>query len=129
MELLELLELYCELLLARFGLLEQKYVLSFVTVSQARSISKLVPENQIQVRDYFQYTVIFTHRSHVSKGISEGVCSIIHAAPRTELKGETPRVSSAFTPPFHTTLRASRSPRRPYAQIRTRILTWSHGKS
>lgn len=27
-ELLELLELYCELLLARFGLLDQKYVIS-----------------------------------------------------------------------------------------------------
>ncbi len=27
-ELLELLELYCELLLARFGLLDQKYVFS-----------------------------------------------------------------------------------------------------
>ncbi|EAU92278.2 hypothetical protein CC1G_00497 [Coprinopsis cinerea okayama7 len=50
-ELLELLELYCELLIARFGLLDQ---------------STRVPD----------------------PGISEGVCSIIHAAPRTELKGE-----------------------------------------
>jgi len=48
-ELLELLELYCELLLARFGLLDQN----------ARS-----PD----------------------PGVSEGVCSIIYAAPRTELK-------------------------------------------
>lgn len=48
-ELLELLELYCELLLARFGLLDQNG-----------------PEPD--------------------PGISEGVCSIIHAAPRTELK-------------------------------------------
>ncbi|KAG2022766.1 hypothetical protein CC2G_000491 [Coprinopsis cinerea AmutBmut pab1-1] len=48
-ELLELLELYCELLIARFGLLDQ---------------STRVPD----------------------PGISEGVCSIIHAAPRTELK-------------------------------------------
>jgi len=48
-ELLELLELYCELLLARFGLLDQN------------------------TRD-------------PDPGIIEGVCSIIHAAPRTELK-------------------------------------------
>jgi len=48
-ELLELLELYCELLLARFGLLE---------------LNTREPD----------------------KGISEGVSSIIHAAPRTELK-------------------------------------------
>jgi len=48
-ELLELLELYCELLLARFGLLEQ-------------------------------------NAREPDPGISEGVCSIIHAAPRTELK-------------------------------------------
>ncbi|TFK26714.1 DUF292-domain-containing protein [Coprinopsis marcescibilis] len=48
-ELLELLELYCELLLARFGLLDQ---------------SARTPD----------------------PGIYEGVCSIIHAAPRTELK-------------------------------------------
>ncbi|THH09337.1 hypothetical protein EW145_g2093 [Phellinidium pouzarii] len=48
-ELLELLELYCELLIARFGLLEQNL-------------------------------------REPDPGISEGVCSIIHAAPRTELK-------------------------------------------
>lgn len=48
-ELLELLELYCELLIARFGLLDQN----------AR-----LPD----------------------PGISEGVCAVIHAAPRTELK-------------------------------------------
>ncbi|KAF8347039.1 DUF292-domain-containing protein [Amanita rubescens] len=48
-ELLELLELYCELLLARFGLLDQ-------------------------------------NAREPDPGISEGVCSIIHAAPRTELK-------------------------------------------
>ncbi|KAG6851345.1 hypothetical protein H0H93_005743 [Arthromyces matolae] len=48
-ELLELLELYCELLLARFGLLDQNTRLPDV-------------------------------------GINESVCSIIHAAPRTELK-------------------------------------------
>ncbi|KAI0685089.1 DUF292-domain-containing protein [Cytidiella melzeri] len=48
-ELLELLELYCELLLARFGLLDQ---------------SAREPD----------------------PGVSEGVCSIIYAAPRTELK-------------------------------------------
>lgn len=49
MELLELLELYCELLLARFGLLDQ-------------------------------------NSREPDPGVSEGVCSIIHAAPRTELK-------------------------------------------
>jgi len=48
-ELLELLELYCELLLARFGLLDQ-------------------------------------NNREPDPGIVEGVCSIIHAAPRTELK-------------------------------------------
>ncbi|KAI0094533.1 regulator of Vps4 activity in the MVB pathway-domain-containing protein [Irpex rosettiformis] len=48
-ELLELLELYCELLLARFGLLE---------------LGTREPD----------------------PGINEGVCSIIYAAPRTELK-------------------------------------------
>lgn len=49
LELYELLELYCELLIARFGLLDQN------------------------TRD-------------PDPGISEGVCSIIHAAPRTEVK-------------------------------------------
>jgi len=48
-ELLELLELYCELLLARFGLLDQ---------------STREPD----------------------PGIIEGVCIVIHAAPRTEIK-------------------------------------------
>jgi len=48
-ELLELLELYCELLLARFGLLDQ-------------------------------------NTQEPDPGISEGVCTVIHAAPRTELK-------------------------------------------
>lgn len=50
LELYELLELYCELLIARFGLLDQN-----------------------STRD-------------PDPGISEGVCSIIHAAPRTEVK-------------------------------------------
>ncbi|KAI6112440.1 DUF292-domain-containing protein [Pisolithus croceorrhizus] len=49
LELLELLELYCELLIARFGLLDQ---------------STREPD----------------------PGISEGVCAIIYAAPRTEVK-------------------------------------------
>ncbi|KAL4250380.1 IST1 family protein, partial [Pleurotus pulmonarius] len=49
-ELLELLELYSELLLARFGLLDQ-------------------------------------NTREPDPGVSEGVCNIIHAAPRTELKG------------------------------------------
>jgi len=48
-ELLELLELYCELLIARFGLLDQN------------------------ARD-------------PDPGVSEGICAIIYAAPRTELK-------------------------------------------
>jgi len=48
-ELLELLELYCELLIARFGLLDQN------------------------TRD-------------PDPAVNEGVCAIIHAAPRTELK-------------------------------------------
>ncbi|KAK7058647.1 Vacuolar protein sorting-associated protein ist1 [Paramarasmius palmivorus] len=48
-ELLELLELYCELLLARFGVLDQ-------------------------------------NAREPDPGVSEGVCSIIYAAPRTELK-------------------------------------------
>jgi len=48
-ELLELLELYCELLLARFGLLDQ-------------------------------------NTREPDPGVIEGVCSVIHAAPRTELK-------------------------------------------
>jgi len=48
-ELLELLEIYCELLLARFGLLDQK-------------------------------------AQEPDPGIIEGVCSVIHAALRTEIK-------------------------------------------
>ncbi|KAF9270827.1 DUF292-domain-containing protein [Marasmius fiardii PR-910] len=48
-ELLELLELYCELLLARFGVLDQ-------------------------------------NTREPDSGVAEGVCSIIFAAPRTELK-------------------------------------------
>ncbi|KZT08602.1 DUF292-domain-containing protein [Laetiporus sulphureus 93-53] len=48
-ELLELLELYCELLHARFGLLDQ-------------------------------------NTAEPDPGVSEGVCSIIYAAPHTELK-------------------------------------------
>ncbi|RDB28634.1 IST1 [Hypsizygus marmoreus] len=48
-ELLELLELYCELLLARFGLLDQ-------------------------------------NTREPDPGVRESICSIIHAAPRTELK-------------------------------------------
>jgi len=49
LELLELLELYCELLIARFGLVEQ-------------------------------------NAREPDPAISEGICSIIYAAPRTELK-------------------------------------------
>jgi len=49
LELLELLELYCELLLARFGLVEM-------------------------------------NTREPDTAVSEGICSIIYAAPRTELK-------------------------------------------
>ncbi|KAI0035128.1 regulator of Vps4 activity in the MVB pathway-domain-containing protein [Vararia minispora EC-137] len=49
LELLELLELYCELLIARFGLLDQ-------------------------------------NTREPDPAVAEGVCAIIHAAPRTELK-------------------------------------------
>jgi vacuolar protein sorting-associated protein IST1 len=49
-ELLEILELYCELLTARFGLLD-------------------------------------TPAKEPDPGVYEAVCAIIHAAPRTELKG------------------------------------------
>ncbi|KAF8272985.1 DUF292-domain-containing protein [Lactarius quietus] len=49
LELLELLELYCELLLARFGLVEM-------------------------------------NTREPDSAVSEGICSIIYAAPRTELK-------------------------------------------
>ncbi|KIJ66411.1 hypothetical protein HYDPIDRAFT_26762 [Hydnomerulius pinastri MD-312] len=49
LELMELLELYCELLIARFGLLDQ-------------------------------------NTREPDPGISEGVCAIIHASPRTEVK-------------------------------------------
>jgi len=48
-ELLELLELYCELLIARFGLLDQ-------------------------------------NTREPDPAVNEGVCAVIHAAPRTELK-------------------------------------------
>ncbi|CAE6369988.1 unnamed protein product [Rhizoctonia solani] len=48
-ELLELLELYCELLVARFGLLDM-------------------------------------NTREPDPGVKEGICSIIHAAPRTEIK-------------------------------------------
>ncbi|THH19380.1 hypothetical protein EW146_g1782 [Bondarzewia mesenterica] len=54
LELLELLELYCELLIARFGLLDQ-------------------------------------NTREPDPAVSEGVCSIIHASPRTEIKESTVR--------------------------------------
>jgi Regulator of Vps4 activity in the MVB pathway. len=46
-ELLELLELYCELLLARFGLLDQKWVRDYTALVPLANNS--VPENRIQV--------------------------------------------------------------------------------
>ncbi|KAJ3815613.1 DUF292-domain-containing protein [Lentinula aff. lateritia] len=59
LELLELLELYCELLLARFGLLITSHYVDLNPSSSARE-----PD----------------------PAVIEGVCSIIYAAPRTELK-------------------------------------------
>ena len=101
-ELLELLELYCELLLARFGLLDQKYVLSLVIL--CRSISKSVPENQIQVREHFQYTVVFTYRSHVSKVSAKGCVVSYTPRPGQNSKVEFQRYHLpsrlGFTPPL-----------------------------
>jgi len=69
-ELLELLELYCELLIARFGLVEPKCVLSL-------DLYRPVPHQSFPV---------FSTREP-DPAVSEGICSIIYAAPRTELKG------------------------------------------
>lgn len=71
MELLEVLELYCELLIARFGLLDQKYVRSY--------LSKRKLSNQLKH--------LLSNRDP-DPAVSEGVCCVIHAAPRTELKGK-----------------------------------------
>ncbi|KAJ3905843.1 DUF292-domain-containing protein [Lentinula edodes] len=57
LELLELLELYCEVLLARFGVLDQKRVAHYLSLAR-----------------------------EPDPAVIEGVCSIIYAAPRTELK-------------------------------------------
>lgn len=67
-ELLELLELYCELLLARFGLLDQKYVLDlFYVVAFNISAKTLVARSQIQVRKHNRYIVVFSYRGRVLK--------------------------------------------------------------
>lgn len=60
-EMLEILELYCELLLARFGLLEQMYV---------------VPE----------YPSLKNSRKDCDPGLEEAVKTLIYAAPRSESK-------------------------------------------
>ena len=71
MELLELLELYCELLIARFGLVE----LQSVAIYLLSEICDLI-------------FVICSTRDP-DPGVAEGVSAIIHAAPRTEVKGRT----------------------------------------
>ena len=60
-EMLEILELYCELLLARFGLLEQMYQ----------------PLN---------HAAAHTARKECDPGLEEAVKTIIYAAPRSESK-------------------------------------------
>ncbi|SGZ16924.1 BQ5605_C020g09079 [Microbotryum silenes-dioicae] len=72
-ELLEMLELYCELLLARFGLLEQ--VKSVVTCQVIPQLGWFSPK-----------TILFVIHREIDSGVSEAVIGIIHAAPRTELK-------------------------------------------
>jgi hypothetical protein len=59
-EMLEILELYCELLLARFGLLEQMYL----SLSQKTNLN----------------------RKECDPGLEEAVKTIIYAAPRSESK-------------------------------------------
>jgi len=85
------LELYCELLLARFGLLEQKFVTISKTVMYANP-----PLTRLSV------ALISTKEP--DPGIVEGVCCIIHAAPRTELKGATPLSLISNIQPSHTLL-------------------------
>jgi len=60
-EMLETLELYCELLLARFGLLEQMYA---------------IPKLQNLTRN----------RKDCDPGLEEAVKTLIYAAPRSESK-------------------------------------------
>jgi vacuolar protein sorting-associated protein IST1 len=73
LELLELLELYCELLIARFGLLEQAYV---------HPITRCAP-----------HLTGSSSAREPDAAVAEGVCAIIHAAPRTEIKGALPQPS------------------------------------
>lgn len=67
-ELLELLELYCELLIARFNFLEIRCLQSFPTTAPC--------------------FLIFHSGREPDPGIYEAVCCLIYASPRTELKGE-----------------------------------------
>lgn len=83
-ELLELLELYCELLLARFGLLDQKYASLQSTLFTHRLLLS-VTAPRIQVR--YRLAPVHTRIHLLSTAVQEGVCSIIYAAPRTEVKG------------------------------------------
>lgn len=67
LELLELLELYCELLIARFGLVELKCVRTYMN---GDALSQLVSSTR-----------------EPDPAVGEGICSIIYAATRTEVKG------------------------------------------
>ena len=70
-ELLEILELYCELLTARFGLLD-------------------------------------TSAKEPDPGVYEAVCAIIHAALRTELKGNVKPPNHKATSDYHAELHTLR---------------------
>jgi len=65
-ELLELLELFCEVLLARFGLLETIKLVLF-------------PLSTLEVPDLSSRRCV---DREIDPGVSEAVASIIHAAPR-----------------------------------------------
>lgn len=91
-ELLELLELYCEILLARFGLLDQKYVMEYSDFHIEFIATGL--ESRTQVGLCFNWRRSDVDTYHEVTGILEGVCSVIHAAPRTEIKG----IKNSFVP-------------------------------
>lgn len=78
LELLEVLELYCELLTARFGMLDQKYV----------------------VRLYLALTKTFDQHMNSTRepdpSVAEATCGVIFAAQRTELKGPRSAEPMAF---------------------------------
>jgi hypothetical protein len=104
LELLELLELYCELLIARFGLLDQKYV-PYAT-DGVHGLNNVIHSSR-----------------EPDPAVSEGVCSIIHAAPRTELKGVREfDIGRIQTIDFCNLYRASNLTRYLDAQVWPRIL-------